>query len=72
MDTVAAGKPLIDFVELCQRANRPPLLVGHRGVGKSDGRPASPRFVEVKAAPTTMARPREIRNLVVLEAGRRE
>lgn len=35
MRTVKAGKPLIDLVELCYIANRPILLIGHHGVGKS-------------------------------------
>jgi MoxR-like ATPase len=34
--TVRAGRPLVDFVKLCYKARRPPLLVGRHGVGKSE------------------------------------
>lgn len=36
MDCIKAGKPLIDFVQLCYRANRPMLISGRHGVGKSE------------------------------------
>lgn len=36
MDTVKAGQPLIDLVKLCYQANRPLLLSGRHGVGKSE------------------------------------
>lgn len=35
MKQIKAGKPLIDFIKLCYAANRPPLLIGPHGCGKS-------------------------------------
>lgn len=36
MDTIRAGQPLIQIVKLCYQANRPLLLSGRHGVGKSE------------------------------------
>ena len=36
MMTVKAGEPLVALVRLCYDANRPVLVVGRHGVGKSD------------------------------------
>jgi MoxR-like ATPase len=36
MDTLPAGKPVLELIELCYQANRPILLSGHHGVGKSE------------------------------------
>lgn len=36
MRSIKAGKPLIEFIELCYLANRPILLIGHHGIGKSE------------------------------------
>lgn len=36
MRSVKAGKPLIDFIRLCYVANRPTLLIGKHGIGKSE------------------------------------
>jgi hypothetical protein len=36
MKTLKAGQPLVDFIKLCYRAGRPPLLVGGHGIGKSE------------------------------------
>lgn len=35
MNSIKAGRPVIDLVRLCYEANRPLLLVGRHGVGKS-------------------------------------
>ena len=34
--TVAAGQPLFDLIQLCYAANRPVLLEGDTGIGKSE------------------------------------
>jgi hypothetical protein len=34
--TVKAGRELVDLINLCYQADRPPLLVGRHGVGKSE------------------------------------
>ncbi len=36
METIKAGEPLIDAIKLCYQADRPALLVGRHGVGKSE------------------------------------
>ena len=36
MDTIPAGQPLIDLIRICYKANRPLLLSGKHGVGKSE------------------------------------
>jgi hypothetical protein len=36
MMTVKAGRQLIEIIKLCYRANRPPLLIGRHGIGKSE------------------------------------
>lgn len=36
MDTISAGQSLIEFLKLCYAADRPVLLVGRHGIGKSD------------------------------------
>jgi len=36
MMRLSVGKPLIKFIKLCYAANRPPLLIGVHGVGKSE------------------------------------
>lgn len=36
MKTVKAGKPLLELIKLCYHADRPILLVGKHGVGKSE------------------------------------
>jgi hypothetical protein len=36
METIKAGRPVIALAKLCYQANRPLLLEGHRGVGKSE------------------------------------
>ncbi|MBI3861136.1 MAG: AAA family ATPase [Planctomycetia bacterium] len=36
MMPVKMGKPAIDVIKLCYRADRPVLLVGHHGIGKSE------------------------------------
>jgi len=36
MKQVKAGKPLVDFIKLCYAADKPCLLIGRHGVGKSD------------------------------------
>ena len=36
METLKAGKPLIDFVTLCYKADRPVLIEGPHGIGKSE------------------------------------
>ena len=36
MDTVKAGQPAIDFLKFCYQADRPPLLWGQHGIGKSE------------------------------------
>jgi hypothetical protein len=33
--TIKAGQELIDFIKLCYHADRPPLLIGRHGIGKS-------------------------------------
>src|SRR4051794_9774042 len=35
MMSVAAGEPVIELLELAYRSDQPVLLIGHRGVGKS-------------------------------------
>ena len=37
MQRVKIGRPLLDLVRLCYEADRPLLLVGPHGVGKSEG-----------------------------------
>ena len=36
MHTIKAGRPIIDLLKLCYKANCPPLLSGPHGVGKSE------------------------------------
>jgi hypothetical protein len=36
MKTIKSGRPLIDFIKLCYGADRPPLLIGKHGIGKSE------------------------------------
>jgi MoxR-like ATPase len=36
METIKAGRPVIEFVKLCYRANRSPLLEGRHGLGKTE------------------------------------
>jgi len=36
MLTVKAGRQLIELIKLCYHANRPPLLIGKHGIGKSE------------------------------------
>lgn len=36
MDVIRAGQPFCDFAKLCYAANRPFLISGHHGVGKSE------------------------------------
>lgn len=36
MDTIKAGRPTTEFLKLCYLANRPPLLSGPHGIGKSE------------------------------------
>jgi hypothetical protein len=36
MMRVKVGKPLLELISLCYAAGTPPLLVGHRGIGKSE------------------------------------
>lgn len=36
MERIKAGRPVIDFVKLCFAADRPPMLSGCHGVGKSE------------------------------------
>lgn len=36
MDTLKTGQQLIDFITLCYKANRSPLLIGSHGIGKSE------------------------------------
>lgn len=47
MRPVKAGKPLIDVIELCYHANRPILLVGHAGVGKSELLEAAAKSLQI-------------------------
>ena len=35
METIPAGRPLVDCIKLCYAAKRPPLLIASHGVGKS-------------------------------------
>ena len=36
MDTVRAGKPLIDFIKVCADAGESLMLIGSKGIGKSE------------------------------------
>ena len=36
METIKAGRPVVDFIKLCYKANRSPLLEGKHGLGKSE------------------------------------
>lgn len=36
MEILKAGRPVIEVILLCHRANRPVMLVGPHGIGKSE------------------------------------
>jgi hypothetical protein len=36
MTSLKTGKPVIDFIKLCYKASRSPLLIGAHGIGKSE------------------------------------
>lgn len=49
MQTIKAGKPLVEFIQLAYRANQPVLLVGSHGVGKSELFEAAATALRVEA-----------------------